>query len=84
MTNFIFKSPRRLVNKNSPLTEGYIMSKLESIQKELRHQRQDHKDISLKLDRLLIDKHLQMQVDTYFDGDSDQNTPPFQDKNDLD
>jgi len=68
MTNFIFKSANRLI-KNSPLTEGYIMTKLESIQKELRHQRCDLKDISLKLQRLMIDKHLQMQVDTYFDED---------------
>ncbi len=68
MTNFIFKSANRLI-KNSPLTEGYILTKLESIQSELRHQRQDHKDMSLKLEKLLIDKHLQMQVDTYFDED---------------
>ncbi len=68
MTNFIFKSANRLI-KNSPLTEGYIMTKLESIQKELRHQRCDLKDISLKLQRLMIDKHLQMQVDNYFDAD---------------
>ncbi len=68
MTNFIFKSANRLI-KNSPLTEGYLMSKLEYIQKELRHQRQDHKDMSLKLERLLIDKHLQMQVDNYFTED---------------
>ncbi len=68
MTNFIFKSANRLI-KNSPLTEGYIMTKLEFIQKELRHQRQDHKDISLKLDKLLVDKHLQMQVDEYFTKD---------------
>ncbi len=65
MTNFIFKSANRLI-KNSPLTEQYIMTKLESIQKELRHQRCDLKDISLKLQRLMIDKHLQMQVDEYF------------------
>ncbi len=56
------------------------MTKLESIQKELRHQRCDLKDISLKLQRLMIDKHLQMQVDTYFDED----TPEPPDKNDLD
>ncbi len=68
MTNFIFKSANRLI-KNSPLTEGYLLVKLESIQKELRHQRQDHKDMSLKLEKLLIDKHLQMQVDEYFDKD---------------
>ncbi len=66
MTNFIFKSRTGLI-KNSPLTEGYLMTKLESIQKELRHQRQDHKDMSLKLEKLLIDKHLQMQVDEYFE-----------------
>ncbi len=66
MTNFIFKSANRLI-KNSPLTEQYLMTKLESIQKELRHQRVDLKQISLKLEKLLIDKHLQMQVDTYFD-----------------
>ncbi len=70
MTNFIFKSSRGLI-KNSPLTEGYLMTKLESIQKELRHQRQDHKDMSLKLEKLLIDKHLQMQVDNYFENDTE-------------
>ncbi len=70
MTNFIFKSANRLI-KNSPLTEGYLMTKLESIQKELRHQRCDLKDINLKLQKLMIDKHLQMQVDTYFDEEDD-------------
>ncbi len=70
MTNFIFKSANRLI-KNSPLTEGYIMTKLEQIQTELRHARTDHKDMSLKIEKLLIDKHLQMQVDTYFDKDED-------------
>ncbi len=70
MTNFIFKSANRLI-KNSPLTEGFIMTKLESIQTELRHQRSDHKDMSLKLTKLLIDRHLQMQVDKYFEGDEE-------------
>ncbi len=66
MTNFIFKSANRLI-KNSPLTEGYLMTKLESIQKELRHQRVDLHDIKLMINKLLIDEHLQMQVDRYFD-----------------
>ncbi len=70
MTNFIFKSANRLI-KNSPLTEGFIMTKLQSIQLELRHARQDNKDIKLMLDRLLVDKHLQMQVDSYFEEDKD-------------
>ncbi len=72
MTNFIFKSANRLI-KNSPLTEGYLLTKLNAIQTELRHQRQDHKDMSLKLEKLLIDKHLQMQVDEYFTNDRPNN-----------
>jgi len=72
MTNFIFKSANRLI-KNSPLTEGYLLTKLESIQSELRHQRQDHKDMSIKLEKLLIDKHLQMQVDEFFSEDPESN-----------
>ncbi len=68
MTNFIFKSANRLI-KNSPLTEGYIMTKLQSIQLELRHARQDNKDIKLMLNKLLVNKHLQTQVDNYFDND---------------
>ncbi len=84
MTNFIFKSANRLI-KNSPLTEGYLMTKLESIQKELRHQRQDHIDMSLKLEKLLIDKHLQMQVDNYFERDDEDNPNNIPDsKPDLD
>ncbi len=82
MTNFIFKSANRLI-KNSPLTEGYLLTKLESIQSELRHQRQDHKDMSLKLEKLLIDKHLQMQVDNYFEQDPEDVTHP-EDKHDID
>jgi len=68
MTNFIFKSSKGLI-KNSPLTEGVLMTKLQNIQLELRHQRQDNKDIKLMLNKLLIDKHLQTQVDEYFDKD---------------
>ncbi len=45
------------------------MTKLENIQKELRHQRQDNKDIKLMLNKLLVDKHLQAQVDDYFEKD---------------
>ncbi len=69
MTNFIFKSANRLI-KNSPLTEGYIMTKLQSIQLELRHARQDNKDIKLMLNKLLVDKHLQTQVNDYFERDT--------------
>ncbi len=69
MTNFIFKSANRLI-KNSPLTEGYLMTKLETIQKELRHQRVDLQEINRKLMKIMIDKHLQMQVDRYFEDNA--------------
>ncbi len=53
------------------------MRKLEAIQTELRHQRQDNKDMKLMLNKLLIDKHLQMQVDEYFKEDEeDEKTSP--------
>ncbi len=45
------------------------MMKLETIQKQLRALRVDNHEMSLKLERLLIDKHLQTQVDNYFDND---------------
>ncbi len=80
MNNFIFKSSRRLI-KNSPITEGYLAIKLDSIQAELRHARVDHKEMSLKLEKLLIDKHLQHQVDDYFERDE---TSPQTDQADLD
>ncbi len=65
------------------------MTKLESIQKELRHQRQDHRDMSYKIDRLLVDKHVQMQVDEYFKEDetspqTDTEEPPRVSSSDMD
>ncbi len=73
MNNFIFKSPRRLV-KNSSIHLGILDRRLELIQTEMRHQRSDLHDITGMLNRLLIDKHLQMQVDTYFKED-DETSP---------
>ncbi len=74
MTNFIFKSANRLI-KNSPITEGYLMMKLEIIQKQLRGLRTDNHEMSLKLEKLLIDKHLQTQVDNYFNEDDSNDIP---------
>ncbi len=82
MTNFIFKSPRRLV-KNSPITLDTVMTKLDVIQKQLRWLRTDNHEMSLKLEKLLIDKHLQMQVDNYFQSDEDPNIIP-EESQDLD
>ncbi len=73
MTNFIFKSANRLT-KNSPINIADLDRKLNLIQLELRHQRQDNTDIKLMLNKLLIEKHLQMQVDNYFDKDDDSHS----------
>ncbi len=72
MTNFIFKSANRLI-KNSPITVGIICKQMDMIQTEQRASRQDLVDIKLMLNKLLIDKHLQMQVDEYFEGDATKN-----------
>ncbi len=77
MTNFIFKSANRLI-KNSPITTEGLDNHLNQIQIEQRHQRQDLVDIKRMLNKLLIEKHLQMQVDHYFGDDSEhfEETPP--------
>ncbi len=80
MTNFIFKSANRLT-KNSSIDLGILDNRLNLIQTEMRHQRSDLRDISRKIDRLLVDKHLQMQVDNYFD---DEDTSHEDSKVDLD
>ncbi len=65
MTNFIFKSASGLI-KNSP-TPNAVLGQLKIIQSQNRYLRQDLVDVKLMLNRLLIDKHLQMQVDNYFE-----------------
>ncbi len=81
MNNFIFKSANRLI-KNSPITIATVIHKLELILVEQRMQRSDLRTVSQKLDKLLIDKHLQMQVDEYFTEDNMNNIP--EEKQDLD
>ncbi len=78
MTNFIFKSPRRLI-KNSP-TPDAVLGQLKIVQSQNRYLRQDLVDVKLMLNKLLIDKHLQFQVDDYFE---DQSVHP-DDSKDLD
>ncbi len=65
MNNFIFKSHKRLI-KNSPITLEYMMRNILTVQDQNRHLRQDMVDVKLMLNKLLVDKHLQMQVDEYF------------------
>ncbi len=72
MNSFIFKSSKGLI-KNSSIN---LDTRMDLLLREQRHQRSDLHDIKGMLNRLLVDKHLQMQVDEYF------NEPPA--KEDLD
>ncbi len=63
MNNFIFKSSKGLI-KNSSLE---LDTRMDLLLKEQRCQRSDLRDIKLMINKLLIDKHLQQQVDEYFD-----------------
>ncbi len=80
MTNFIFKSPRRLVKKLANTPDGNIIGQLKIVQNQCRFLRQDILDIKLMINKLLVDKHLQMQVDTYFDKDSENIPEESQDE----
>ncbi len=80
MNNFIFKSANRLI-KNSPTTLHNLMTNIGIVQAQNRALRQDLVDVKLMLNKLLIDKHLQMQVDEYFEHDS---APPSTESNELD
>ncbi len=79
MNHLFFKSANRLI-KNEPITLETLDRKILLVQTEQRHARQDLVDIKGMLNRLLVDKHLQMQVDNYFE-DTPQNIP---DSGDLD
>ncbi len=80
MNNFIFKSANRLI-KNSPITLDNLMANMGVVQAQNRALRQDLVDVKLMLNKLLIDKHLQMQVDEYFEADA---SPTSDASNDLD
>ncbi len=58
MTNFIFKSQG---------TYKKLCQQLVIIQNELRAQRQDNIQIMFLLNKLLVNKNLQKQVDEYFE-----------------
>ncbi len=65
MKNFIFKSANGLI-KNDSIHIEQLYRKLDLILEQNRHLRQDAQDILRMCNKLLIDKHLQMQVDEYF------------------
>ncbi len=66
MTNFIFKSPRRLI-KNESINTASLDRFVQQILTEQRLQRQDLVDVKRMINKLLIDKHNQMEVDDYFE-----------------
>ncbi len=76
MTNFIFKSPRRLIKNVDNTPNLNIIGQLKIIQSQNRLLRQDLMDVKLMLNKLLISEHLQKQVDDYYDD----NVPPPQDE----
>ncbi len=80
MNNLFFKSANRLI-KNSPITLDNLMANMGVVQAQNRALRQDLVDVKLMLNKLLIDKHLQMQVDEYFEHDE---PPTSGSSNDLD
>ncbi len=65
MTNFIFKRPRALI-KNSPINVGLLNNQIKIMMREQRLQRQDLQDLKRMINKILIEKHLQMEVDDYF------------------
>jgi len=67
----LFLSPNGLL-KN-------VFNKLDMIQSELRHQRQDNVQILFLLNKILVDTRLQKQVDEYFD-DKENDIPQDLDK----
>ncbi len=69
MNNFIFKSASRLT-KNSSIQQDNLMAVqklLQVILKEQRHQRSDLNDLKLMVNKVLLDKHLQMEVDDFYE-----------------
>ncbi len=66
MKNFIFKSSKGLI-KNDSITLRWLYGQLNLVLLEQRHERADLKDIKLMLNKLLINKHLENQVDEYFE-----------------
>ncbi len=71
MNNLFFKSSTGLT-KNSTINSALLDRKLEFVLAEQRKQRTDLQDIKRMLNRLSIDKHLQMEVDDYFNKTESQ------------
>ncbi len=76
MINLLSKSPKGLMRNESGNLDN-LMKQILLVLAEQRHQRSDLQDIKRMINRLLIDEHLQQQVDKYFDEDpAEQQEPP--------
>ncbi len=73
MNNLFSKSANRLLEKSS-INERTLVRQMGMLLTEQRMQRYDLKVINDKLDKLMVDKHLQLQVDDYFE-DKPENIP---------
>ncbi len=73
MTNFIFKSANGLLKKLATNSE-LLDRKMDFIQMEQRKQRADLVDIKRMINRLLIDEHLQTQVDQFHEDSTHEDT----------
>ncbi len=72
MKNFIFKSTDADLQK--------MFQSIETIQKNVLYITYRVDMLIKRYDKIEIDKHLQTQVDEYFDDESKPNTPPNEDK----
>ncbi len=75
MTNFIFSRASPTSKKLANTSLESVMNQLLIIQKQNRFLRQDMIDVKLMLNKLLVNKHLQMQVDNYYGNDSEHFEP---------
>ncbi len=74
MNKFIFKSANRLIKTESENLADLIAVQFGLVKAEQRHARSDLQDIKLMINKLLVDKHLQMQVDEYFNENPTEDT----------
>ncbi len=77
MKNFIFKSPKDF--------HKILFNKLETIQSELRHQRQDHVILQRDIEAIRLDLNLKRQADSYYeDHELTHTTHPTSHQTELD
>ncbi len=79
MINLLSKSPKGLM-RNESGTLDHLLRQLILVLAEQRHQRSDLQDIKRMINRLLIDEHLQQQVDQFFEDDKEEVLHELEDK----